>query len=154
MSALTKRKYNYDYEDDNNFQPVKKKRVIKKKKNNKITLGVVKNWMLVFVMFGLGITIVYNYATITEKKMDIKNFENEILTLNNEIDQYNISLESLLNNTNKIENMAKSYLGMNYPTRKQTVFLDVTYDDTNSSTQSNSKDETLGFLERVFRLFR
>ena len=150
MSALSKRNYNYDYENQQDFEPKIKKRVIKKKNKNKITLGVIKNWLLVTTMFCLGILIIYNYATITEKKMTINDLDEEIVALNNDIDSYNIYLESL-NNTNMIENMAKSYLGMSYPSRKQTVFLDVTYKD--KSQLASEEESQVSLLERAFRLF-
>ncbi len=151
MSALSKPNYNYDYDDQQNLEPKIKKRVIKKKKKNRISLGAIKNWMLIISMFGLGIMIIYNYATITEKKMAINNLENEIVSLNDEIDGYNIYLESL-NNTNMIENMAKSYLGMNYPTRKQTVFLNI---DNGESAELSADDEIneLSLFEKALRFF-
>ena len=151
MSALSKPNYNYDYDNQQNLEPKIKKRVIKKKKKNRISLGEIKNWMLIISMFGLGIMIIYNYATITEKKMAINNLENEIVSLNDEIDGYNIYLESL-NNTNMIENMAKSYLGMNYPTRKQTVFLNI---DNGESAELSADDEIneLSLFEKALRFF-
>ena len=151
MSALSKPNYNYDYDNQQNLEPKIKKRVIKKKKKNRISLGAIKNWMLIISMFGLGIMIIYNYATITEKKMAINNLENEIVSLNDEIDGYNIYLESL-NNTNMIENMAKSYLGMNYPTRKQTVFLNI---DNGESAELSADDEIneLSLFEKALRFF-
>ncbi|HBB27971.1 MAG TPA: hypothetical protein DC000_01730 [Clostridiales bacterium] len=152
MSALSKRNYSYDYDNQQDLEPKIKKRVIKKKKKNKITIGAIKNWLIVIAIFGLGIMIIYNYATITEKKMAITDLEDEIVALNDEIDGYNIYLESL-NNTNMIESMAKSYLGMNYPTRKQTVFLNVTYDE-NSELANNDDESEVSLLQRAFRLFQ
>ena len=152
MSALSKRNYNYDYENQQYLEPKTKKRVIKKKKKNKITLGAIKNWLLVITMFGLGILIIYNYATITEKKMSISELEAEIVALNNDIDNYNVYLESL-NNTNMIESMAKSYLGMSYPTRKQTVYLNVDYDK-NNQLASNDVNSQVSLLEKAFRFFQ
>lgn len=152
MSALSKRNYSYDYDNQQDLEPKIKKRVIKKKKKNKITIGAIKNWLIVIAIFGLGIMIIYNYATITEKKMAITDLDDEIVALNDEIDGYNIYLESL-NNTNMIESMAKSYLGMNYPTRKQTVFLNVTYDE-NSELANNDDESEVGLLQRAFRLFQ
>lgn len=84
--------------------------------------------------------------------MAIADLEHEIVAFNNEIDSYNIYLESL-NNTNMIENMAKSYLGMNYPTRKQTVFLNVTYDE-NSELANNDDESEVNLLQRAFRFFQ
>ncbi len=152
MSALSKRNYSYGYDNQQDLEPKIKKRVIKKKKKNKITIGAIKNWLIVIAIFGLGIMIIYNYATITEKKMAITDLEDEIVALNDEIDGYNIYLESL-NNTNMIESMAKSYLGMNYPTRKQTVFLNVTYDE-NSELANNDDESEVSLLQRAFRLFQ
>jgi len=152
MSALSKRNYSYDYDNQQDLEPKIKKRVIKKKKKNKITIGAIKNWLIVIAIFGFGIMIIYNYATITEKKMAITDLDDEIVALNDEIDGYNIYLESL-NNTNMIESMAKSYLGMNYPTRKQTVFLNVTYDE-NSELANNDDESEVGLLQRAFRLFQ
>ncbi len=152
MSALSKRNYSYDYDNQQDLEPKIKKRVIKKKKKNKITIGAIKNWLIVIAIFGLGIMIIYNYATITEKKMAITDLEDEIVALNDEIDGYNIYLESL-NNTNMIESMAKSYLGMNYPTRKQTVFLNVTYDE-NSELANNDDESEVSLLQKAFRLFQ
>jgi hypothetical protein len=61
--------------------------------------------------------------------------------LNDDIDSYNIALESI-KNTNSIEELAKAYLGMNYPTRKQTVFVDFTY-----GNSEITEDETKAALE-------
>lgn len=153
MSALTKKNYNYDHEEDKNRQ-IKKKRVIKKKKKNTINLGVIKNLFFVIAVFCLGITIVYNYSTITEKKMQIQNLNDEITSYDDKINQYNIAIESKLNNTNNIEILAKNYLGMNYPTRKQTVFLDVTYDKVDETLKENSNEKIMSFIDKALNLFR
>jgi hypothetical protein len=99
---------------------------------------------------------VYNYAVITDKQMELNNLEIEITNLNNEIDKYNIALESI-KNTNSIEEMAKVYLGMNYPTRKQTVFVDFTYgSDTPEENNIVEKDENLlvGLIDKVRSFIR
>lgn len=153
MSALTKENYGYDYRKEFQNETVQK-RVIKKKRKNKLSIGIVKNVSFVIATFVFGLTIIYNYALITERKMDINELDNEIETLNNKIDGYNVSLESL-KNTNMIEDMAKSYLGMNYPTRKQTVFLDVNYTEQGElATISDGDEINVGLLERAFKLFQ
>lgn len=154
MSAVLKPNYEYAYEEQQNLGQNYKKSVIKKKKKNKLSLGVLKSWFLTIIMFCMGIAIVYNYATITEKKMTINNLESEIAELNNNIDSHNIYLESL-NNTNMIENMAKSYLGMSYPTRKQTVFLNSEsgkQDDTQIAI-NQSEEKKLNILEKTYNYF-
>ena len=132
-----------------------KKRIKGKKKNNTITESL-KNSAIIAITFILGILIVYNYAVITDKQMELNNLGIEITNLNNEIDKYNIALESI-KNTNSIEEMAKVYLGMNYPTRKQTVFVDFTYgSDTTEENNIMAKDENLlvGLIDKVRSFIR
>lgn len=154
MSALLKPKYEYAYEEQQNLEQEYKKRVIKKKKKNKLNLGVIKTWFMILAIFGMGISIIYNYATITEKKMAINNLDKEIAELNNKIDSHNIYLESL-NNTNMIENMAKSYLGMSYPTRKQTVFINSESGKTEDIQLAVNQDEgkKLNIFEKTYNYF-
>ena len=53
--------------------------------------------------------------------------------------------------------MAKVYLGMNYPTRKQTVFVDFAYgSDTTEEDNIIAKDENLlvGLIDKVVSFIR
>ncbi|MPM70148.1 hypothetical protein SDC9_117101 [bioreactor metagenome] len=55
--------------------------------------------------------------------------------------------------------MAKAYLGMNYPTRKQTVFVDFAYgneETTEDETEVLAEDENLfvGLLDKVVSFIR
>jgi len=132
------------------------KRRIKNKKKNNTFIESLKNSAMIAITFILGILIVYNYAVITDKQMELNNLGIEITNLNNEIDKYNIALESI-KNTNSIEEMAKVYLGMNYPTRKQTVFVDFTYgSDTTEENNIMAKDENLlvGLIDKVRSFIR
>jgi cell division protein FtsL len=154
MSALRKEAIDLqEYEIDKDYSP--KKRIKTKKKNNTLKESI-KNSAMIAITFLLGILIVYNYAVITDKQMELNNLEIEITNLNNEIDKYNIALESI-KNTNSIEEMAKVYLGMNYPTRKQTVFVDFTYgSDTTEENNIVAKDENLlvGLIDKVRSFIR
>ena len=154
MSALRKEAIDLqEYEIDKDYSP--KKRIKTKKKNNTLKESI-KNSAMIAITFLLGILIVYNYAVITDKQMELNNLEIEITNLNNEIDKYNIALESI-KNTNSIEEMAKVYLGMNYPTRKQTVFVDFTYgSDTTEENNIMAKDENLlvGLIDKVRSFIR
>ena len=133
------------------------KRRIKNKKKNNTFIESLKNSAMIAITFILGILIVYNYAVITDKQMELNNLGIEITNLNNEIDKYNIALESI-KNTNSIEEMAKTYLGMNYPTRKQTVFLDFTYSPEITEDESSivAKDENIliGLIDKVVSFIR
>ena len=140
MSALRKEVLDIDYGQESVEYSPKKKRIKRNKKNNNV-IESFKNFSMIAITFALGILIVYNYAVITDKQMELNSINQEIATLNDDIDAYNIALESI-KNTNSIEELAKAYLGMNYPTRKQTVFVDFTYG--NSET---TEDETKAALE-------
>ncbi|NLJ59009.1 MAG: hypothetical protein GX339_09220 [Tissierellia bacterium] len=153
MSALRKEAIEYNYKEEN-YSP--KKRIKGKKKNNYF-IESFKNTAMIGITFILGILIVYNYAVITDKQMELNNLTLEISNLNDEIDRHNIALESI-KNTNSIEEMAKVYLGMNYPTRKQTVFIDFTYGSDIIEDESNivAKDENIlvGLIDKVVSFIR
>ncbi len=139
MSALRKEVIDIDYGQELNSP--NKKRIKRNKKNNNV-IESIKNTAMLAITFVLGIIIVYNYAIITDKQMELNSLNKDIVKLNNDIDSYNIALESI-NNTNSIEELAKTYLGMNYPTRKQTVFVDFKY-----ASPEITKDEALKAEEK------
>ncbi|WMJ76732.1 MULTISPECIES: septum formation initiator family protein [unclassified Sedimentibacter] len=153
MSALRKEAIDLDYGQGSVKYSPKKKRIKKAKKNINV-IESFKNTAMLAVTFILGILIVYNYAVITDKQMEIHNLNQEIATLKNDADAYNITLESI-KNTNSIEEMAKTYLGMNYPTRKQTVFVDFTYgstetsEDETKSAEEKSNNILVGLIDKV-----
>lgn len=155
MSALRKEAIELqDYGTEKEYSP---KKSIKQKKKNNHFIESFKNSAMIAITFILGILIVYNYAVITDKQMELNSLNIEIDNLNDEIDKYNIALESI-KNTNSIEEMAKVYLGMNYPTRKQTVFVDFTYgsEETKDETDIMAKDENVlvGLIDKVVSFIR
>ena len=155
MSALRKEAVELrDYEQEKEYSP---KKGIKQKKSNNHFIETFKNTIMIAITFALGILIVYNYAVITDKQMELNNLNVQIMNLNDEIDQHNIALESI-KNTNSIEEMAKVYLGMNYPTRKQTVFVDFAYspDSANDTGEITAKDENVlvGIIDKVVSFIR
>lgn len=148
MSALRKEAIEY-YQEPQEYYPKKKR--IKSKNKNKIFIQSFKNSVMVATAFLLGILIIYNYAVITDKKMELNNISDEIIKLNDDIDKYNVALESI-KNTNKIEEVARTYLGMNYPTRKQTVFIDFAYGKTEDEANTLAKDnqnQLYGLIDKV-----
>jgi len=154
MSAL--RKEAVELQEHGREKEYSQKKRIKDKKRNNTFIESLKNSAMIAITFILGILIVYNYGLITDKQMELNNLGIEITNLNNEIDQYNIALESI-KNTNSIEEMAKVYLGMNYPTRKQTVFVDFTYgSDTTEEDNIMARDENLlvGLIDKVRSFIR
>ncbi len=153
MSALRKEAVDLDYGQEYSEYSPKKKRIKRNKKNNNV-IESFKNLIMIAITFVLGISIVYNYAVITDKQMEIYTLNKEIATLKDDIDAYNVALESI-KNTNSIEEIAKTYLGMNYPTRKQTVFVDFAYgsSDTEENEEKSAKDESrnilVGIIDKV-----
>lgn len=153
MSALRKEVIDLDYGQESVEYSQKKKRIKRNSKNNNV-IESFKNTLMIAMTFILGIVIVYNYALITDKQMEINNLNQEISTLKDDIDAYNIALESI-KNTNSIEEMAKAYLGMNYPTRKQTVFIDFTYGSSETTengtivAEEENKNILVGIIDKV-----
>ncbi len=152
MSALRKEVLDLDYGQESVEYSPKKKRIKRNKKNINV-IESFKNTLMIAITFALGILIVYNYAVITDKQMELNTINQEIAQLNDDMDTYNIALESI-KNTNSIEEMAKTYLGMNYPTRKQTVFVDFTYgsseiteDETKAAEEKNNI--LVGIIDKV-----
>ena len=104
MSALRKEAVELqNYGQEKEYSP---KKSIKRKKKNNHFIESFKNSAMIAITFILGILIVYNYAMITDKQMELNNLGIEIRNLNDEIDRHNIALESI-KNTNSIEEMAK-----------------------------------------------
>jgi len=150
MSALRKEAIEYDYYQESSEYSPKKKRIENKKKN-RIVMESFKNTVMVATTFILGILIIYNYAIIIDKKMELNNINEEIVQFNNDIDEYNVALESI-KNTNKIEETAKTYLGMSYPKRKQAVFIDFAYgteEDETNTLAKNNQNQLYSLIDKV-----
>jgi len=159
MSALRKEAIEFDYGQETVEYSPNKKRIKRNKKNNNVIENL-KNTVMIAITFILGILIVYNYAVITDKQMELNTLNKEISEFNNDADKYNIALESI-KKTNSIEEMAKTYLGMNYPSRKQTVFVDFAYgnsdittDDETDELAKDNQNFLIGFLDKVVSFVR
>lgn len=151
MSALRKEVVDIDY--GQGYNSPNKRRIKRNKKNNNV-IESLKNTFMLVITFVLGIIIVYNYAIITDKQMELYTLNKDIVNLNNDIAAYDIALESI-KNTNSIEELAKTYLGMNYPTRKQTVFVDFKYggpettEDETDKAKEKGQNILLGIVDKV-----
>ena len=148
MSALRKEAIEFDYGQETLTYSRDKKRIKRNKRNSNV-IESLKNTIVIAITFILGILIVYNYAVITDKQMELNTLNTEITNLNDDVDKYNIALESM-KNTNSIEEMAKTYLGMNYPSRKQTVFIDFAYGSTTEEETEILAEENQNLLIGLF----
>jgi len=91
MSALRKEAIDLDYGQEYIQYSPNKKRIKRKKKNSNVIENF-KNTVMIAITFVLGLLIVYNYAVITDKQMELNTLNQEIVTLNDDIDAYNIAL--------------------------------------------------------------
>lgn len=149
--------YSYDDINENIINHNKNKRPKKIKHKRNIKLESLRNFFMISIVFVLGLIIIFNYATITDKKMEISLINDEIELLINEKEEINIELESL-KDTNVIEDKAKNYLGMNYPNRMQTEFIEVQYSIEDDNTEylvakSNNDSYTSMLFKTVTSLF-
>lgn len=128
MSAIRKESFDYDISSKDKKYYQNKKR-INNKKRNKIFIDSFKSTAMICIVFVLGIVTIYNYSLIIDKKQKINELNMEIEKLSKDIEKYSVALDSL-KSSNDIEFIAKSKLGMDYPTRDQTVFMDFKYEKT------------------------
>lgn len=150
MSALAERKY--DLDNPNEKVNLKKKVPIKKEKKkpeHKVNYRIIFNRMiLVGLVFSAIFFLIYNNSIITEKKLAIDNLDKSIMLANDDIESYNIVLENL-NNTSTIESYASNYLGMSYPNRKQTILVEVNYED----ESVNKPEQNMNFFDYILGCF-
>jgi len=150
MSALAERKY--DLDNPNEKVNLKKKVPIKKEKKkpeHKVNYRIIFNRMiLVGLVFSAIFFLIYNNSIITEKKLAIDNLDKSIMLANDDIENYNIVLENL-NNTSTIESYASNYLGMSYPNRKQTILVEVNYED----ESVNKPEQNMNFFDYILGCF-
>lgn len=131
MAAITG-KNKIDYHDVERYYRIKEDALIKskKKKHKRNSNNIIqfKYFMFAAVLFVLSLGIIFNYAAITQSKMEINNLNNEIELLVKQKEDILISLESI-KNSNIIEKNAMNYLGMDYANSNQNSFIAVKYSD-------------------------
>lgn len=119
------------------YEPIKKKypkkSTLKKtkpssKKQRKEKIKHKKATMYVTIGFLLLFTISYRNALISQNYSDIKSKETELLAMQKENDQLEISIETSLNLQN-IEKSAHEMLGMQKVSNAQTVYVELPRED-------------------------
>lgn len=130
MSTITGKK-SIDYQDVERYYRIKEDALIKSKKKKQKSSGnlIQFNYFLfAAILFILSLGIIFNYAAITQSKMEINNLNKEIELLVKQKEDILISLESI-KNSNIIEKNAMNYLGMDYANSSQNNFIAVKYSD-------------------------
>lgn len=129
MPAITG-KNTIEYQDIERYYRIKEDTLINSKKKKHKNNNVIQFNYFVFaaVLFLLSLIIIFNYAAITQSKMEIHNLNREIQLLVKQKEDILISLESI-KNSNIIEKNAMNYLGMDYANSSQNNFIAVKYND-------------------------
>lgn len=122
----------------------KKSRTREKTKNN----SQIKFFLYLLICFILVLTIIYNYAIITQTNMEIDEISREITSLNKEKEDISVLLEST-KNTGIIEDNARTFLGMDYPNISQRDFIEVSYNDEPKEVALESLDQNT--IDNIFR---
>src|SRR6056297_4198794 len=123
------------------------KRKVKRKKKFKISTQF-KYFSYLLIAFILGLTIIYNYAIITQTRMEIDDINKEINTLSKEKEDMLVLIESA-KNTGIIEENAKNFLGMDYPDLNQRTFVEVAYSKKLKEVAMENSDNIA--LDNIFR---
>jgi len=107
-------KKNYSYQHD--YQPK-----IKVKKGRKIKVRLL---LSVFVVFVLGLSVLFRYVYIVESKYQLENMKRELSRIDKENKLLKVKLAEL-KSLDRIEKIAKSKLGMIEPGVNNFVFIRV-----------------------------
>lgn len=119
-----------------------------KKKHRKVTL-------VVLLAFALLLTISYRNAQINEQFTEMQNLKTELLNLQKENEQLEVSIENSLNLYN-IEKIAKEKLGMQKLTNKQIEYIALPKKDyTESASEKIEKEDEnknwfAQFVDKIF----
>ncbi len=128
MSAIREKTY-IDYSDVEKYYRIKEEAMLKSKQKQckKESAGIqFKYFVYVAVMFMLALGIIFNYAIITQRKMEINDLKRQITILNKQKEDVVIALESI-KNSNTIEENAMNFLGMSYARTDQNLLVSVNY---------------------------
>lgn len=121
------RKLEPDY-DVPKKKPTKKKtqakRGVSKKKQKELKKKKIKTTMYVLIAFSIVFLLSYRNAKIDENFAVVRSLKEDLEAVEKENAQLEVSIESSLNLTN-IEQQAKSLLGMQKLTSKQTEYIEL-----------------------------
>ncbi len=133
--------------------PTKKKtqakRNVSKKKQKELKRKKIKTTLYVLIAFSIVFLVSYRNAKIDENFAEVRSLKEEMEKVEKENAQLEVSIESSLNLTN-IEQQAKSLLGMQKLTSRQTEYIELPKTDYIEPAAENVVlEEEKGFLEKV-----
>lgn len=146
------RKLEPDYDVPKKNKPKKKaqnRKGVSKKKQKQIRKNKIKTIMYVAILFSILFLVTYRNAKIDENFAAVRDLKEELETIEKENAQLEVSIESSLNLTN-IEQQAKSLLGMQKLTSKQTEYIELPkVDHIEPASENVIIEEDKGFFEKV-----
>lgn len=146
------RKLEPDYNVPKKNHPKKKtqaKRNVSKKKQKELKRKKVKTTLYVLIAFAIVFLVSYRNAKIDENFAAVQTLKENLEAVEKENAQLEVSIESSLNLTN-IEQQAKSLLGMQKLTSKQTEYIELPKTDYIEPAAENVViEEDKGFFEKV-----
>jgi cell division protein FtsL len=159
MSTISEKRP-IDYRDMERYYRMKEETMLnsKKKKCQAPTSFIqIKYFLYVAIIFVLSLGMIFNYATITQRKMEINDLKKDITLIEKQKEDIIIALETI-KNSNIIEENAMNFLGMDYALSTQNHFLSISYEtnteDEFTYTKKQDKNELLnGIIERTFLIF-
>ncbi len=131
-------------EDTNVYKKRIKSKNREKTKNN----SQAKFFLYLLICFILVLTIIYNYAIITQTNMEIDEISRDITSLTKEKEDILVLIEST-KNTGIIEDNARTFLGMDYPDINQRDFIEVSYNDEPKEVALENSDQNT--IDNIFR---
>lgn len=128
---------------------VESKRGASKKKQKELRRKKVRTVMYLLIGFSVIFLLTYRNAKIDENFAVVRDLKEELETVEKENAQLEVSIESSLNLTN-IEQQAKSLLGMQKLTSKQTEYIELPkVDHIEPASENVILEENKGFFEKV-----
>ena len=125
------------------------KRNVSKKKQKELKRKKIRTTLYVLIAFSIVFLVSYRNAKIDEKFAEVRSLKEEMEKVEKENAQLEVSIESSLNLTN-IEQQAKSLLGMQKLTSRQTEYIELPKTDYIEPAAENVVlEEEKGFLEKV-----
>lgn len=154
MNKLLVAKRKYSYSEENIPQREEKKKIEKKinrknKKGNKLFFYKVQTIVTLLITATFCVGILAGYAEISKLKYEVNNLVKESKKVQSEINRLKVEVDKV-KRSNLIEEKATATLGMQYPEKRQMVFLEVDDLDLKRNLEKNTKiEEKATFMDRV-----
>ncbi|MBF8982248.1 cell division protein FtsL [Lutibacter sp. B2] len=154
---VAQREYKYEHQEMDQQQKKPMNRNNKKRNVKQKSIPKLQIIFIVLIIAGLCIGILFGYVRLTELKYNVNKYNKEIQLIESHLGNLKVELEKV-KRSDLIEDRAKNELGMQYPEKKQMVFLEINMDEMNTnSTEGENKqkvdDQENYFIEKVKKVF-